>query len=160
MQWHILSTHLFIFISCPFFISSVWPTFFFFKFVWPHAADCINYHYICVTWMVIIFYPLQVWQMRTGSRLLTIPCPKGSKMLQPTYRFSLASSSSSSSYVPLEVFILNGDSGQISVLNRFLHWANYSIYQSLLVLYTKLSYVECQIQFFFYHCFFLFFCEE
>lgn len=63
---------------------------------------------------------VEVWQMRTGARLLTIPCPKGSKILQPTYRFSSATSSSSS-YVPLEVFFLNGDSGQISVLNRFLH---------------------------------------
>ncbi|KAK6132480.1 hypothetical protein DH2020_033780 [Rehmannia glutinosa] len=63
---------------------------------------------------------VEVWQMRTGPRLLTIPCPKGSKILQPTYRFSSAKTSSSS-YVPLEVFFLNGDSGQISVLNRFLH---------------------------------------
>ncbi|KAL3631470.1 hypothetical protein CASFOL_024454 [Castilleja foliolosa] len=63
---------------------------------------------------------VEVWQMRTGPRLLTIPCPKGSKILQPTYRFSSAKASSSS-YVPLEVFFLNGDSGQISVLNRFLH---------------------------------------
>lgn len=59
---------------------------------------------------------IEVWQMRTGPRLLTIPCPRGSKILQPTYRFG----SSSSSYVPLEVFILNGDSGQLSVLNRSL----------------------------------------
>ncbi|KAG6392721.1 hypothetical protein SASPL_146945 [Salvia splendens] len=64
----------------------------------------------------------KVWQMRTGQRLLTVPCPKGTKILQPTYRFSSATaSSSSSSYVPLEVFFLNGDSGQISVLNRFLY---------------------------------------
>ncbi|KAL1536779.1 rab3 GTPase-activating protein non-catalytic subunit-like isoform X1 [Salvia divinorum] len=63
---------------------------------------------------------VEVWQMRTGHRLLTIPCPKGSRILQPTYRFSSATTSSSS-YVPLEVFFLNGDSGQISVLNRFLH---------------------------------------
>ncbi|KAL3636929.1 hypothetical protein CASFOL_019228 [Castilleja foliolosa] len=65
---------------------------------------------------------VEVWQMRTGPRLVTIPCPKGSKILQPTYRFSSAkASSSSSSYAPLEVFFLNGDSGQISVLNRFLN---------------------------------------
>ncbi|GFP78669.1 rab3 GTPase-activating protein non-catalytic subunit [Phtheirospermum japonicum] len=63
---------------------------------------------------------VEVWQMRTGPRLVTIPCPKGSKILQPTYRFS-STKASSSSYVPLEVFFLNGDSGQISVLNRFLH---------------------------------------
>ncbi|XP_073313069.1 uncharacterized protein [Primulina huaijiensis] len=63
---------------------------------------------------------VEVWQMRTGPRLLTIPCPKGSKILQPTYRFTSAMSSSSS-YVPLEVFFLNGDSCQISVLNRFIH---------------------------------------
>ncbi|KZV29702.1 rab3 GTPase-activating protein non-catalytic subunit [Dorcoceras hygrometricum] len=61
-----------------------------------------------------------VWQMRTGPRLLTVPCPRGSKILQPTYRFTPAMSSSSS-YVPLEVFFLNGDSGQVSVLNRFIH---------------------------------------
>ncbi|KAL0311380.1 UNVERIFIED_CONTAM: Rab3 GTPase-activating protein regulatory subunit [Sesamum angustifolium] len=61
---------------------------------------------------------VEVWQMRTGPRLLTIPCPKGSKILQPTYRFS---SASSSSYAPLQVFFLNGDSGQISLLNPFLH---------------------------------------
>ncbi|KAK4748106.1 hypothetical protein SAY87_014692 [Trapa incisa] len=61
---------------------------------------------------------IEVWQMRTGPRLLAIPCPKGSKMLQPSYRFEW---SSSSPYVPLEVFLLNSDSGIISVLNRSLN---------------------------------------
>lgn len=60
---------------------------------------------------------IEIWQMRTGPRLRTIQCAKGSKILQPTYRFG---SSMASSYVPLEVFLLNGDSGQISVLNRTL----------------------------------------
>ncbi|KAL0328417.1 UNVERIFIED_CONTAM: Rab3 GTPase-activating protein regulatory subunit [Sesamum calycinum] len=64
---------------------------------------------------------VEVWQMRTGPRLLTIPCPKGSKILQPTYRFSSATATASSSYAPLQVFFLNGDSGQISLLNPFLH---------------------------------------
>ncbi|XP_042475716.1 rab3 GTPase-activating protein non-catalytic subunit-like [Macadamia integrifolia] len=63
---------------------------------------------------------VEVWKMRTGPRLLTIHCPKGSRILQPTYRFG-SSSASSSSYVPLEVFLLNGDSGQFSVLNRSLN---------------------------------------
>ncbi|KAL5804755.1 hypothetical protein ACOSQ3_031555 [Xanthoceras sorbifolium] len=62
---------------------------------------------------------IEIWQMRTGPRLSTIQCAKGSKMLQPTYRFG--SSMSSSPYVPLEVFLLNGDSGQLSVLNRSLN---------------------------------------
>ncbi|KAK4285876.1 hypothetical protein QN277_002509 [Acacia crassicarpa] len=60
---------------------------------------------------------IEIWQMRTGPRLRTIACAKGSRMLQPAYRFG---ASSSSPYVPLEVFLLNGDSGQISVLNRTL----------------------------------------
>lgn len=63
---------------------------------------------------------IEVWQMRTGPRLLTIPCPKGSKILQPTYRFG-SSSESASSYIPLELFVLNGDSGQLSVVNRSLN---------------------------------------
>ncbi|GAA0153880.1 G-protein modulator [Lithospermum erythrorhizon] len=63
---------------------------------------------------------IEVWQMRNGPRLLTIPCPKGSKILQPTYRFS-SSMGSPLAYLPLELFILNGDSGQISVLNRFVY---------------------------------------
>ncbi|TVU09116.1 hypothetical protein EJB05_42577 [Eragrostis curvula] len=61
---------------------------------------------------------IEVWQMRTGSRLLTIPCPKGSRILQPSTRFS--SSPFSSSYSPLEVYLFNGDSGQLSVLNRHI----------------------------------------
>ncbi|RVW43016.1 Rab3 GTPase-activating protein non-catalytic subunit [Vitis vinifera] len=61
---------------------------------------------------------VEVWQMRTGPRLLTVQCSKGSKILQPTYRFG---SSMGSPYVPLEVFLLNGDSGQLSVLNRSLN---------------------------------------
>ncbi|OAY54779.1 rab3 GTPase-activating protein non-catalytic subunit [Manihot esculenta] len=61
---------------------------------------------------------IEVWQMRTGPRLLTIQCGRGSKLLQPTYRFG---SSLDSPYVPLEVFLLNGDSGQLSVLNRSLN---------------------------------------
>ncbi|KAJ9551467.1 hypothetical protein OSB04_015512 [Centaurea solstitialis] len=62
---------------------------------------------------------VEIWQMRTGPRILTVPCPKGSKILQPTYRFGStdAAASSSSSYKPLEVFFLNGDSGQLSRLN-------------------------------------------
>ncbi|XP_059662724.1 uncharacterized protein LOC132308615 [Cornus florida] len=63
---------------------------------------------------------IEVWQMRTGPRLLTIPCAKGSKILQPPYKFG-SSLESSSSYVPLEIFLLNGDSGQLSVLNRSLN---------------------------------------
>nr|XP_043628782.1 rab3 GTPase-activating protein non-catalytic subunit [Erigeron canadensis] len=58
---------------------------------------------------------VEIWQMRTGPRVLTVPCPKGSKILQPTYRFG--STVSASSYKPLEVFLLNGDSGQLSRLN-------------------------------------------
>ncbi|CAD5183795.1 uncharacterized protein LOC103979735 [Musa acuminata AAA Group] len=58
---------------------------------------------------------IEIWKMRTGPRLLTIQCPKGSKILQPSTRFV---SSSQTPYIPLEVFILNGDSGQLSVLNR------------------------------------------
>ncbi|KAI3703906.1 hypothetical protein L1987_74102 [Smallanthus sonchifolius] len=60
---------------------------------------------------------VEIWQMRTGPRILTIPCPKGSKILQPTYRFgSTFSASSSTCYEPLQVFFLNGDSGQLSRL--------------------------------------------
>jgi hypothetical protein len=62
----------------------------------------------------------QVWKMRTGSRLLTIPCPKGSRILQPSAR--LSTQSFSSSYSPLEVYLFNGDSGQLSVLNRHVGW--------------------------------------
>ncbi|XP_058095556.1 uncharacterized protein LOC131240986 isoform X2 [Magnolia sinica] len=63
---------------------------------------------------------VEVWKMRIGPRLLTIQCAKGSKILQPTLRFGSSSAATSSSYIPLEVFLLNGDSGQISVLNRSL----------------------------------------
>ncbi|XP_020598575.1 rab3 GTPase-activating protein non-catalytic subunit [Phalaenopsis equestris] len=57
---------------------------------------------------------IEIWKMRTGPRLLTVPCPKGSIILQSSSR-SVASNSSS--YNPLEAFLLNGDSGQLSVLN-------------------------------------------
>ncbi|MCL7035255.1 hypothetical protein MKW94_023627 [Papaver nudicaule] len=63
---------------------------------------------------------IEVWQMRIGPRLFTIQCAKGSRILQPTPRF-ISSSSYSSSYFPLEVFLLNGDSGRLSVLNRSLN---------------------------------------
>ncbi|XP_052168127.1 uncharacterized protein LOC127784791 [Oryza glaberrima] len=61
---------------------------------------------------------IEIWQMRTGARLLTIPCPKGSRILQPSTRFM--SSPFSSLYSPLEVYLFNGDSGQLSVLNRHI----------------------------------------
>ncbi|KAG8061004.1 hypothetical protein GUJ93_ZPchr0002g23624 [Zizania palustris] len=61
---------------------------------------------------------IEIWQMRTGSRLLAVPCPKGSRILQPSTRFT--SSPFSSSYSPLEVYLFNGDSGQLSVLNRHI----------------------------------------
>ncbi|KAI3845647.1 hypothetical protein MKW92_025099 [Papaver armeniacum] len=63
---------------------------------------------------------IEVWQMRIGPRLFSIQCAKGSKILQPTPRF-ISSSSYSSLYFPLEVFLLNGDSGRLSVLNRSLN---------------------------------------
>ncbi|CAH1444592.1 unnamed protein product [Lactuca virosa] len=56
---------------------------------------------------------VEIWQMRMGPRTLTIPCPKGSKILQPTYRFG-SSMLSESSYKLLEVFFLNEDSGELS----------------------------------------------
>lgn len=58
---------------------------------------------------------IEVWKMRTGPRLHALQCPKGSRILQPSIRHI---SSAPSSYIPLEVFLLNGDSGQLSVLNR------------------------------------------
>ncbi|KAK8481185.1 hypothetical protein V6N13_129095 [Hibiscus sabdariffa] len=61
---------------------------------------------------------IEVWQMRTGPRLFVLHCAKGCRLLQPTYRFG---SLSDSPYVPLEVFLLNGDSGQLSVLNHSLN---------------------------------------
>ncbi|KAJ3683411.1 hypothetical protein LUZ60_013638 [Juncus effusus] len=61
---------------------------------------------------------IEIWQMRTGPRLLTIQCPKGSKMLQPSIRVS--SDSVSSFYNPLEVYLLNGDSGQLFILNQHI----------------------------------------
>ncbi|KAI5418256.1 hypothetical protein KIW84_042762 [Lathyrus oleraceus] len=33
---------------------------------------------------------IEIWQMRTGPRLRTITCAKGSKMLQPSYRFGVS----------------------------------------------------------------------
>ncbi|KAL8195455.1 hypothetical protein R6Q57_025858 [Mikania cordata] len=60
---------------------------------------------------------VEIWQMRTGPRILTVPCQKGSKILQPTYRFGTPFSASSTTYKPLDVFFLNGDSGQLSRLN-------------------------------------------
>lgn len=58
---------------------------------------------------------IEIWKMRTGPRLLTVQCPKGSIILQPSIR---SASSNSLTYIPLEVFLLNGDSGQLSVLDR------------------------------------------
>ncbi|CAN1147176.1 Rab3 GTPase-activating protein non-catalytic subunit [Linum perenne] len=63
---------------------------------------------------------VEVWQMRSGGRILAVQCGKGSKILQRTYRFGSVMDSSSP-YVPLEVFLLDGESGQLSVLNRSLH---------------------------------------
>ncbi|KAG0458272.1 hypothetical protein HPP92_023429 [Vanilla planifolia] len=57
---------------------------------------------------------IEIWKMRTGPRLLTIPCPKGSIILQTSTR---SAAFNSSSYHPLQVFLLNGDSGQLSLLN-------------------------------------------
>lgn len=58
---------------------------------------------------------IEIWRMRTGPRLLTVPCPKGSIILQPSARSTVLNSSSS--YNPLKVFLLNGDSAQLSVLS-------------------------------------------
>ncbi|KAH1038928.1 hypothetical protein J1N35_040671 [Gossypium stocksii] len=54
----------------------------------------------------LLFWERRVWQIRTRPRILAIQCAKGYRLLQPTYRFG---SSPDSPYVPLEVFLLNGD---------------------------------------------------
>ncbi|CAN6483768.1 unnamed protein product [Victoria cruziana] len=61
---------------------------------------------------------VEVWKMRIGPRLLTVQCAKGSKILQPQPKLdsSVSDSSNSSAYMPLEVFLLNGVSGQLSLL--------------------------------------------
>ncbi|KAI0524739.1 hypothetical protein KFK09_004123 [Dendrobium nobile] len=74
-----------------------------------------NDYYLCLAIHAPRKGIIEIWKMRTGTRLLTVQCPKGSIILQPPTR-SVASSSST--YNPLEVFLLNGDSGQLSVLNR------------------------------------------
>ncbi|KAH0468329.1 hypothetical protein IEQ34_003362 [Dendrobium chrysotoxum] len=74
-----------------------------------------NDYYLCLAIHAPRKGIIEIWKMRTGPRLLTVQCPKGSIILQPSTR-SVASSSST--YNPLEVFLLNGDSGQLSVLNR------------------------------------------
>ncbi|EPS61151.1 hypothetical protein M569_13648, partial [Genlisea aurea] len=85
-------------------------------------------HFLCLAIHAPRKGIVEVWRMRTGPRLLIIPCPKGCRMLQPAYRFSSSategsssSSSSSSSSDPLQLFFLNGDSGEVSVLNQKLY---------------------------------------
>jgi hypothetical protein len=86
--------------------------------------------------------------MRTGPRLRIIQCVKGAKILQPTYRFG---SSTTSSYVPLEVFLLNGDSGQISILNRTLNWVRFLIFTVQKLYITSLVAIWfCRFLFLFY----------
>ncbi|KAF9621329.1 hypothetical protein IFM89_019415 [Coptis chinensis] len=75
-------------------------------------------YYLCLAILAPRKGIVEVWQMRIGPRLLVIQCATGSMILQPTPRFG--SLIAESSYVPLEVFLLNGDSGQISVINRSL----------------------------------------
>ncbi|KAF3790655.1 Rab3 GTPase-activating protein non-catalytic subunit, partial [Nymphaea thermarum] len=62
---------------------------------------------------------VEVWKMRIGPRLLTVQCAKGSKILQPPLKLD-SSVSDSSAYTPLEVFLLNGDSGQLSLLRPWV----------------------------------------
>eukprot|EP01018_Ginkgo_biloba_P004820 Gb_20476 [translate_table: standard] len=63
---------------------------------------------------------VEVWRMRTGPRIMTLKCAKGCQLLQPTCKLT-CSSSETSDYVPSEVYVLNGDSGQIALLNPSVH---------------------------------------
>lgn len=59
---------------------------------------------------------VEVWKMRTGPRIMTLKCAKGCQLLQPACKLT-CSSSDTSDYIPSQVYLLNGDSGQIVVLN-------------------------------------------
>ncbi|KAI7747243.1 hypothetical protein M8C21_015014 [Ambrosia artemisiifolia] len=68
---------------------------------------------------------VEIWEMRTGGRIQTVPCPKESKILQVAYKFGSAfSASSSTSYKPLQIFLLKGDSGRMSIFrSEQAEWA-------------------------------------
>uniref|UniRef100_A0A0D6R9I0 Rab3-GAP regulatory subunit N-terminal domain-containing protein n=1 Tax=Araucaria cunninghamii TaxID=56994 RepID=A0A0D6R9I0_ARACU len=59
---------------------------------------------------------VEVWKMRTGPRIMTLKCAKGCQLLQPACKLTCLSSDTSD-YIPSQVYLLNGDSGLIAVLN-------------------------------------------
>jgi len=62
---------------------------------------------------------VEVWKMRTGPRIMMLKCAKGCQLLQSSCKFT-SLSSDTYDYIPAQVYLLNGDSGQIAILNPII----------------------------------------
>lgn len=60
---------------------------------------------------------VEVWKLRDGPRLSIVKCESGCRLIQPVCHFRGAEHDSDEEYIPAEAYILNGDSGHLSVLS-------------------------------------------
>lgn len=62
---------------------------------------------------------VEVWKMRTGGCIMAQKCAKGCQLLQPSCKLT-SLLSHTYDYDPAQVYLLNGDSGQIAILNPII----------------------------------------
>lgn len=60
---------------------------------------------------------VEVWKLRDGPRLSIIKCESGSRVIQPACQFRGSEHDVQTEYIPAEAYILNGDSGHLSVVS-------------------------------------------
>eukprot|EP00249_Psilotum_nudum_P014617 c24920_g1_i1 orf=88-1509(-) len=60
---------------------------------------------------------VEIWKLRNGPRMSIVQCGKGWRILQPSCRFRCSEIDLDNHYRPSVVYLFNGDSGQLSVLN-------------------------------------------
>lgn len=60
---------------------------------------------------------VEVWKLRDGPRVSIVKCESGCRLIQPACQFRGSEHDMDGEYVPAKAYILNGDSGHLSVLS-------------------------------------------
>ncbi|MCO5587556.1 hypothetical protein L7F22_041506 [Adiantum nelumboides] len=60
---------------------------------------------------------VEIWKLRDGPRVSIVKCESGCRVIQPACHFRGSDYDMEEEYIPAEAYILNGDSGQLTVLS-------------------------------------------
>jgi hypothetical protein len=89
-----------------------------------HHSMCIilGLYAVCFFHSLYFFcscpYSIQIWKLRDGPRIAIIKCEASCRVIQPAFRFrGLEHGTHNEEYTLATAYILNGDSGQLSLIS-------------------------------------------